>query len=500
MGISMLLEAAASTMPDRVLIGAGDTATTAQDLAGLAGGGAAVLAAAGVDAVGYIGVGGRGFPVSLFAAAAAGLPFTPLNYRLSGPQLTRLAAGLGRRPYLIVDEQYLDVLDSVPGVVTTTREWLSACATDPIPPRDVDDEHPAVVLYTSGTTSEPKGAVLRHEHLVSYVLQTVEFASAEPTDAALISVPPYHIAGVGTVLTNAFAGRRTVYLPNFDPAEWIEIVAGERITQTMLVPTMLARIVDHLGEVPVDLSSLRSIAYGGARMPQRVLEQALSLFPQVAFTNAYGLTETSSTIAVLGPDDHREALASTDPAVRARLHSAGRLVPGVEGQIRDATGAALAPGEIGELWVRGAQVSGEYLGSGSVLDADGWFHTRDRAHLDEAGYLFISGRTDDTIIRGGENIAPAEIEDVLGTHPAVKDVAVVGLPDDEWGARIVAAVVALRDVGADELRDFVRARLRGSRTPDEVVFRADLPCTPTGKVIRRELVADLLRSEPADAK
>jgi len=144
--------------------------------------------------------------------------------------------------------------------------------------------------------------------------------------------------------------------------------------------------------------------------------------------------------------------------------------------------------------VRGGQVSGEYRGSGSLLDDEGWFHTRDRAHFDDDGYLFISGRTDDTIIRGGENIAPAEIEDVLVEHPAVKDVAVVGVPDDEWGARIVAVVVAAQEVAVDELRDYVRSRLRGSRTPDEVTFRVELPRTPTGKVIRRELVTDLLPS------
>jgi acyl-CoA synthetase (AMP-forming)/AMP-acid ligase II len=382
----------------------------------------------------------------------------------------------------------------VPGTVLTTPEWLAAAAAaDPAPPRDIDDERPAVVLYTSGTTSKPKGAVLRHSHLVSYVLQTVEFGSSAEDDAALISVPPYHVAGVGTVLTNTFAGRRMVYLPNFSAPDWLELVRAEGITQAMLVPTMLARIVDHLGGRPAELPTLRSIAYGGARMPRPVLEQALKSFPDTNFTNAYGLTETSSTIAVLGPEDHRAALTATDPAIRDRLASAGRLVPGVEGQIRDENGAVLGADEVGQLWVRGDQVSGEYLGAGSSLDGDGWFHTRDQGRFDGDGYLFISGRTDDTIIRGGENIAPAEIEDVLVLHPAIKEVAVLGVPDDDWGARIVAVVVA--EPGArldgDEIKDYARAHLRGSRTPDDVVFRTELPHTPTGKLLRRELVRDL---------
>ncbi|HVV08024.1 fatty acid--CoA ligase family protein [Amycolatopsis sp.] len=495
MSIAMLLDSVASTMPDRVLVGSREGGLTAGGLASLAARGASVVRASAADAVGFVGLSGTAFPAALFASALAGVPFTPLNYRLQADQLAELAAGLGARPFLIADSQYADAVREVPNaVVVTTEEWLaSARAAEEIEPEDVDDERPAVVLYTSGTTSKPKGAVLRHSHLVSYVLQTVEFAASDEEDAALISVPPYHVAGVGTVLTNTFSGRRMVYLPNFAAPEWLDVVRAERITQAMLVPTMLARVVDHLDGRPADLPTLRAIAYGGARMPGPVLEQALTALPQAAFTNAYGLTETSSTIAVLGPDDHREALAATEPAVRARLASAGRLVPGVEGQIRDELGQVLPAGETGQLWVRGGQVSGEYLGAGSVLDEQGWFHTRDEGWFDEDGYLFISGRTDDTIIRGGENIAPAEIEDVLFGHPAVKEAAVIGVPDDEWGARLVAVVVPEpgSSVDGEEIRNFVRARLRGSRTPDNVVFRTELPHTPTGKLLRRELVRDV---------
>jgi acyl-CoA synthetase (AMP-forming)/AMP-acid ligase II len=495
MGIAMLLESIASAMPERPLVGARADALSAGDLLELAGGGAAVLRDAGADAVGFIGTGGRAFPVSLFAAGLAGVPFTPLNYRLAAGQLAELAAGLGQRPVLIVDEQYLGAVKGVPASILSTGEWLAAArAAEPALAADINDELPAVVLYTSGTTSKPKGAVLRHSHLVSYVLQTVEFAAADPDDAALISVPPYHIAGVGTVLTNTFAGRRMMYLPNFTAPEWLFTIHDEGISQAMLVPTMLSRLVDHLGGGVADVPTLRSVAYGGARMPRPVLEKALACLPGVGFTNAYGLTETSSTIAVLGPDDHRDALAAADPAVRERLGSAGRLVPGVEGQIRDSSGAVLPAGQPGQLWVRGSQVSGEYLGSGSVLDGDGWFHTRDQGWFDSDGYLFISGRTDDTIIRGGENIAPAEIEDVLIAHPEVKEVAVIGVPDDEWGTRIVAVIVAEPGSGLDggTVRDYARARLRGSRTPDEVVFRSELPHTPTGKLIRRDLVRDVV--------
>jgi acyl-CoA synthetase (AMP-forming)/AMP-acid ligase II len=232
-----------------------------------------------------------------------------------------------------------------------------------------------------------------------------------------------------------------------------------------------------------------------------LVRRALSLLPDVGFVNAYGLTETSSTIAVLTPDDHRAALAATDAAGLRRLGSVGQPVPGIEVQIRAEDGTVLSPGEIGELFVRGEQVSGRYTDIGSVLDDQGWFPTRDVAMLDEDGYLFLGGRSDDTIIRGGENIAPAEIEDVLVEHPHVRDCAVVGPEDPEWGQIIVAVVVPTpgTEPDAEDLRAYVRAQLRGSRTPDRVVFRDELPSNATGKVLRRELVAELNESSKESA-
>jgi acyl-CoA synthetase (AMP-forming)/AMP-acid ligase II len=284
-----------------------------------------------------------------------------------------------------------------------------------------------------------------------------------------------------------------VYLPQFDAAEWVRLVRDEGVTTATVVPTMLDRIVTALEADAVSLPTLRSLAYGGSKVPLPLVRKALSLLPDVGFVNAYGLTETSSTIAVLGPDDHRAALASSDDAVLRRLGSVGQPVPGIEVQIRAEDGTVLGPGEAGELFVRGDQVSGRYAEIGSVLDAEGWFPTKDVAMLDHEGYLFIGGRSDDTIIKGGENIAPAEIEDVLVEHPAVRDCAVVGPEDPEWGQIIVAVVVPHADAtpNPEELRDHVRAHLRGSRTPDRVVFRDELPTNATGKVLRRELVAEL---------
>lgn len=249
-------------------------------------------------------------------------------------------------------------------------------------------------------------------------MQTVEFGSAETGDAALICVPPYHVAGIGAVLSNLYAGRTMVYLPQFEAREWIRLVGERHITNATVVPTMLDRIVEALEGHPDALPSLKTLAYGGSWVALPLVRSALKLLPEVGLVNAYGLTETSSTIAVLTPDDHRQADLSSDPRVARWLGSVGRAVPDIELQIRDGLGTVLSPGETGELWVRGPQVSGRYTEVGSMLDAEGWFPTRDVATLDDDGYLFIGGRADETIIRGGENIAPDEIEDVLIEHPA----------------------------------------------------------------------------------
>jgi acyl-CoA synthetase (AMP-forming)/AMP-acid ligase II len=375
-----------------------------------------------------------------------------------------------------------------------TASFVDSCEagrrdSGPVP---VDPAAPAVVLFTSGTTATPKGVVLSHANL-DLSNSPIPFGFAAPTDASLVATPPYHVIGLTAVLGGLHAGRRQIYLGTFDPAAWLGLVRAEQATSAALVPTMLARLTHHLDGRPADVPSLRIIAYGGSKMPRPVLERALVSFPQVDFLQSYGLTETSAGITALRPDDHRTALASEDPVVAARLGSVGQALPGIELQVRDANGRALPAGAAGELWVRGNRVSRAYLGTGSALDSDGWFATRDNAYLDRDGFVFIEGRADDVIIRGGENIAPAEIEDVLVEHPAIEAVAVVGLPDEEWGQRIAAVVVLAEGARAeaDELRAFVRARLRGSRTPDDVVFRTDLPYTDTGKLQRRALVREL---------
>jgi acyl-CoA synthetase (AMP-forming)/AMP-acid ligase II len=492
-----LLDMAATGMPGRVGVGrlrAAAPGLTYPDLLDRAQRGAGLLAVHGAEELVYLGVNADEFAGALFAAAWAGVPLVPLNYRLSRDALGSL---LAHHPNAVIIS---DLQPPTTAHTVTAAQWRAACAEPAAEasPWSDDPDAVAVLLYTSGTTSEPKAAVLRHRHLTSYLLGSVEFGAAGEQEAVVVSVPPYHIAGVSNLLSNVCAGRRVVYLETFSAQGWLDCVRAEGITHALLVPTMLAKITEHLGQATdADVPTLISLAYGGAKMPIPVLERAIRLFPGVDFVNAYGLTETSSTIAVLGPDDHRAALLG-DALARARLGSAGRLVPGIEVQVRGSDGP-LPAGVAGDIHVRGDQVSGEYRGAGSVLDGDGWFATRDRGWVDEDGYLFVEGRTDDTIIRGGENIAPAEIEDALLEHPGVAEAAVVGLPDEQWGQRIAAAVVfgPGRAVPVEELYEWARSRLRGSKTPALIVIRETLPQTATGKIVRRELLAELLAMEAA---
>jgi acyl-CoA synthetase (AMP-forming)/AMP-acid ligase II len=493
MRLPLLLDMAADAFGDRVVVGRRDAGLTAVQLRDRATAAAADLVATRATALVYLAVNGPAFPVALFGAALAGVPLVPLNYRLGKEQLDGL---LARHPGALAIADAGDATAAVERCGLTSRlpqEWLDELADNGAEaPDDVDEDAPAVIIYTSGTTSAPKGVLLRHGNLVSYVLDTVELGAASEDDAALVSVPPYHVAGVANVITNLYAGRRTLALEQFTPQQWLAVVDAERITNALLVPTMLARVLDALTDE--QLPTLRSLAYGGASMPRRTIEKALQAWPHVDFVNAYGLTETSSTIAVLGPEDHRAALVSDDPLVRARLGSAGRVLPSIELEVRDVDDHPVGPGVVGRLWVRGAQVSAEYAGLGKALDERGFFDTRDEGYVDAEGYLFIGGRTDDTIIRGAENIAPAEIEDVLLRHPSVRDVVVVGVPDEEWGQRLEAAVVVAAGdaVTEEELRGFVREHLRASKTPDRIAFWEELPRTETGKLIRRHVVERLV--------
>lgn len=508
MNIAMLLDMAADAFGDRTAVVCGERRLTFAELRTAALGAARRFRDSGADYVALLDVNGPAVPVALFGAAYAGLPYVPLNYRLTAAEINELI-GRVTPTVLLAGAAYRDTIEPRGDLrVHAVDELLSPPADDGFEPEEVDPASVAVQLFTSGTTGKPKAALLRHENLVAYILGTVEFAAAGEDDAVLVTVPPYHIAGIAAVLSSSYACRRMVQLESFEPAAWLAACRDENVSNAFVVPTMLTRIVEHLdaaGETPA-APNLRAVAYGGGRMPLATIERAMALFDGVDFTNAYGLTETSSTVAVLGPEDHRAAAASDDPAVRRRLGSAGRPTEAVEIEIRDDDGRPLPANAVGMIHVRGGQVSGEYLEQGSQLDADGWFCTRDLGFLDDEGYLFLEGRADDVIVRGGENISPGEVEDVLLAHPAVADAAVVAAPDEQWGEAVAAAVVLRSGAAADaaELQDWVRQRLRSSRVPQAILFKDELPYNDMGKVLRRvirqEFAEDGVAQSREDAK
>ena len=359
MNVMMLLEMANSAFPDRIAFTNGATGETLSysQLFSKAGKRAREIRASDSNRFVKLDVSSLVTPLSLFASGWAGIPYVPLNYRLTDEEIMRLIERV-KPATLVTSEDRINSFQNLEGLeVLDSSDLLSHGGEDESLENDwdMDPEEIAVLLFTSGTTGEPKAAMLRHKHLVSYILGSVEFASADEKEASLVCVPPYHIAGIAAILSSVYSGRHVVQLPNFSAEEWIRLVRKHQVTNAMVVPTMLKRIVECLeetGATNAEMPHLASLAYGGGKMPLPVIEKAMALFPDTDFSNAYGLTETSSTISVLGPEDHRDAVASSDELLRRRLVSVGRALPGVEIQIRDDEGGEVAPNTRGEIYVR----------------------------------------------------------------------------------------------------------------------------------------------------
>jgi acyl-CoA synthetase (AMP-forming)/AMP-acid ligase II len=479
--IAEVLDAAVAQHGDRIAYGSRVGGLTFRDLSAMADSVAARLVGLNAKRVAVATGNAPLVPAVLFGAARVSATYVPLNYRLPRSALDRLRSRL--EPISQADDTW-----------TLGRHEVSA------EPRNGE---PAAILYTSGSSAEPKAVVLRHEHLIAAALREPAGAAAAE-HALLLAAPPFHLPNVLVTLAAVHTGRRIVPfdVSRFSATEWLDAVDREQITHTVVVPTMLHRIVEEMERTGRRAESLLRLTYGSARMPQPVLERALRLFPATEFSNGYGSTESTGAISLLTPADHRAALDSDDPAVRARLGSVGRALPGVAIKIVGPGGSPARPAEVGEVWVRGPQVSGTYLGHPAAVDAEGWLDIGDAGWVDADGYLFCAGRGLSTIISGGENIAAAEVEDVLVQHPRVGEAAVVGLPDDEWG-EVPAAMVSPGLCGppleAEELQAWVRDRLGSLKTPRVIVLTDALPRTYTGKILHRE-VRRMLETAPNKAR
>jgi long-chain acyl-CoA synthetase len=346
-------------------------------------------------------------------------------------------------------------------------------------------------LYTSGTTGLPKGVLLTGHNLLSLQPMGEAILGLGPGSVNLVAMPLFHISGSGYALSGFWAGCHTVLVRDVDPDAMLKLICAHQVTHFFVVPAVLRMMLDVPGVRALDLSTLQTIAYGAAPISTSVLTRALATFG-CDFLQVYGLSETTGTVTTLTPADHHAALDGRAPG---RLRSAGRPVPGAQVRIISPdTGLDVPAGVVGEIWISSPQNTAGYWNNPAETAAllhDGWLRTGDAGYLDEDGYLYIHDRIKDMIISGGENVYPAEVENVLMAHPQVADVAVIGVPSERWGETVKAVVVAAPGAhpAAAELTAFARDRLAAYKCPTSVDFTDALPRNPSGKVLKRELRA-----------
>jgi acyl-CoA synthetase (AMP-forming)/AMP-acid ligase II len=473
MNIATIIDAAAAGDPARAaliidgrVISYGELAVAVERCAArLADGGVAGRRVAVVDVGSLLSI------ATMFGAARIGAAAALMNPALTPPELQELMGTSTCADVAVAGEAYVDrVREADARQVLSAPEMLGNGLAAPPPADDVDDRD-ALVLFTSGTTGLPKAIGVTRGQLSARItgITTPFRADATPV-VSMMSVPFFHVGGAIGVLGNLYSGNTYVLQRRFDAGEWLRLVQEHRVTSTFMVPTMLQRILDHPDFGGTDLTSLAAIAYGAAAAPVTLVRRAMAAMPHVGFANVFGQTETLGAYTTLLPDDHR------DPN---RVGSVGRPLPGVEVRVVDPdSGIDVEAGTVGELWVNTTQ---------NVIE--GWLHTGDLARQDSDGYIYPTGRLKDTINRGGEKFGPIEVEDAIRTHPAVSDVAVAGIADEEMGQRVGAAVVARSGLTLDELRSHCREVIAYFKLPERLKIVDQIPYNDTGKVNRRQLAA-----------
>ncbi|MFL0278135.1 long-chain-fatty-acid--CoA ligase [Mycobacterium sp. SMC-19] len=449
------------------------------------------------DRVAILALNSDNYLESLLAVPWADAVLNPVNTRWGVQEIAYSLADC-QSSVLIVDDKFAPI---VPALREGYRDLRTViyCGDGPTPAGmlcyealaagypavpDVRRGHDALagLFYTGGTTGFPRGVMLSHGNVVASTLGAAACGLFRAGGVYLHVAPMFHLADFIGGSVQTLLGGTHVVLPAFDVEVVLDVIERHRITGITLVPAMIQAIVDNPETKARDVSSVESILYGASPIAEELLVRAVETFPSAGFTQAYGMTELAGLATLLLPGDHRAG----------RFKSAGRPLPHTEVRVIDAGAEEAERGAVGEVAVRGGNVMQGYWNCPDQTAAaivDGWMRTGDVGYMDAGGYLYVVDRMKDMIITGGENVYSIEVENALSAHPAVRDCAVIGLPDDQWGER-VHAVVVLHDgagVAADELRDHVKTSIAGYKAPRSVEFIDALPRTPTGKVLKREL-------------
>jgi long-chain acyl-CoA synthetase len=414
----------------------------------------------------------------LYALDKAGAIATPINWRLTGPEVAKVAAD-AESVVIVAGDEFRSQADEAGIRVVGFGELPRSSAGDPH--RD-DDSRVSWQLYTSGTTGLPKGAMISGLNLFNaFGVFGVELPELRVGGRAMVAMPLYHIGGCGWALAAMVTGSTAVILREFLPQQVLQVFEEQKVETAFLVPAALLFLTSLPESQGKDYRALRNILYGASPISQAVLQRSIDTF-KCNLSQVYGLTETTGAVTFLSHRDH----------VGERMLSCGRATLGADMKVVDADDREVSRGEIGEIVYRGGgTMQGYWNRPQDTADAvrDGWFHTGDAGTQDEDGFYYIRDRIKDMIVSGGENIYPAELESVLAAHPAIADIAVIGVPDEQWGETVKAIVVRKpgQELTAEELIEWSRPKLAGYKRPRSVDFIELIPRNPSGKILKREL-------------
>ena len=461
------------------------------------------LAARGVGPGGRVAFLDKNNPACLEVSLGAGLlgaASAVVNWRLAAGELDYVINDSGAS-VLFAGAELLPAVDAIRDRIPRVTDVITVGGPDDgyeaflaaARPADRDPEVTAedlwLVMYSSGTTGRPKGVMLSHRNMVVHARNSTPLAPMGPGDRNLVAMPLFHVGGTSYAMFGVYAGAPTTFTREPDPASLLAAF-GSGATHAFLVPAVVSGLLAGGQRAVAALSGLKYLLYGAAPMPLPMLRRALAAWPRLNFVQVYGQTELAGVISALSPQAHRDASRED------LLLSAGTLLPGAQVRVVDpATGQDVATGQPGEFWFRSAQRMMGYLNkpddTAEAITAEGWLRSGDIGHVDDGGFLFVSDRVKDLIITGGENVYSPEVEQAVAEHPAVAEVAVIGVPDDDWGESVKAMVVLRpgEQATGPEIIEFTRGRLAHYKCPRTVDIIGSIPRNPSGKVLKRTLRA-----------